>query len=75
MGSIIENYFRDIYTTSNPLGFDEILNGIHLAISEEDAGLHGCDFHANEVRLAFDQMAPLTASEPDGMSLIFYKSF
>ena len=38
MGSFIENYFRDIYTTSNPLGFDEILNGIHPAISEEDAG-------------------------------------
>ena len=47
-------YFRDIYTTSNPSGFDEILNGIHPAISEEDAGLIGRDFHANEVRLALD---------------------
>ena len=75
MGSIIENYFRDIYTTSNPSSFDEILNGIHPAISEEDAGLLGRDFQANEVRLAFDQMAPLTAPGPDGMSLIFYKSF
>ena len=54
MGSIIENYFRDIYTTSNPSGFDEILNSIHPAISEEDAGLIGRDFHANEVRLALD---------------------
>ena len=75
MGNIIENYFRDIYTTSNPSSFDEILNGIHPAISEEDAGLLGRDFHANEVRLALDQMAPLTAPGPDGMSLIFYKSF
>ena len=75
MGNIIENYFRDIYTTSNPSGFDEILNGIHPAISEEDARLLGRDFHANEVRLALDQMAPLTAPGPDGMSLIFYKSF
>ena len=54
MGSIIENYFRDIYTTSNPLGFGEILNGIHLAVSKEDAWLIGRDFHANEVRLALD---------------------
>ena len=75
MGSIIENYSRDIYTTSNPLGFDEILNGIHLAISKEDAGLLGRDFHVNEVRLALDQMAPLIAPGPDGMSPIFYKSF
>ena len=54
MGGIIENYFKDIYTTSNPSGFNEILSGIHLAISEEDAGLLGRDFHASEVRLALN---------------------
>ena len=75
MGGIIENYFKDIYTTSNASSFDEILSGIHLAIFEEDAGLLGCDFHASEVRLALDQMAPLTVPGPDGMSHIFYKSF
>ncbi|XP_075654853.1 uncharacterized protein LOC142625022 [Castanea sativa] len=41
MGCIIENYFRDIYTTSNPSGFDEILSGIHPTITEEDARLLG----------------------------------
>ena len=35
----------------------------------------GRDFHADEVRLAFDQMAPLTAPVLDGMSPVFYKSF
>ena len=72
MGGIIEKYFRDIYTTSNPLGFDDILSGIHPTISEEDVGMLGRDFHANEVRLAFDQMAPLTTPGPDGMSPIFF---
>ena len=67
MGGITENYFNDIYTTSNLSSFDEILSGIHPAISEEDAGLLGHDFHASEVRLALDQMAPLTAPGPDGM--------
>ncbi|KAK9993986.1 hypothetical protein SO802_023689 [Lithocarpus litseifolius] len=75
IGSIIENYFQDIYTTSNPSGFEEILSGIHPAISEEDASLLGHEFQASEVKLAFDQMAPLTAPGPDGMSPIFYKSF
>ena len=75
MGGIIENYFKDIYTTSNLSSFDEILSGIHPAISEEDAGLLSRDFHASEVRLALDQMAPLTAPGPDGMSPIFYESF
>ena len=41
MGGIIEKYFRDIYTTSNPSGFDDILSGIHLTISEEDVGMLG----------------------------------
>ena len=75
MGGIIKNYFRDIYTTSNPSGFEEILSGSHPAISKEDAGLLGRDFQASKVRLAFDQMTPLTAPRPDGMSPIFYKSF
>ena len=75
MGGIIENYFRDIFTTSNPSGFEEILSGIHPAISKEDAGLLGRDFQAFMVRLALDQMALLTAPRPDGMSPIFYKSF
>ena len=75
MGGIIENYFRDIFTTSNPSGFEEILSGVHPAISKEDAGLLGRDFQASEVRLALDQMASLTAPEPDGMSPIFYKFF
>ena len=63
------------FTTSNPSGFEEILSGIHPTISEEDAGLLGRDFQAYEVRLALDQMTPLTAPRPDGMSPIFYKSF
>ena len=54
MGGIIEQYFGDIYTTSNPSGFKDILNGIHPAINEEDVGLLGRDFHANEVRRALD---------------------
>ena len=75
MGGIIKNYFKDIYTTSNPSGFEEILNGIHPAISKEDASLLGHDFQASKVRLTLDQMTPLTAPRPDGMSPIFYKSF
>ena len=33
------------------------------------------DFQACEVKEALNQMAPLTAPSPDGMSPIFYKSF
>ena len=37
MGGIIEEYFRTIYTTSNPSSFNDILNGIQPAMTEEVA--------------------------------------
>ena len=41
MGGIIEKYFRTIYTTSNPSSFNDILNGIQPAITEEVAVMLG----------------------------------
>ena len=75
LGGIIEDYFRTIFSSSNPLDFDSILQGIHLAITEEAAELLGHDFHANEVGVALKQMAPFTTPRLDGMSHVFYKSF
>lgn len=51
------------------------MQAIHPAISEDDAGCLGREFHADEVWAALKQMAPFTAPSPDGMSPIFYKSF
>ncbi|KAK7855155.1 hypothetical protein CFP56_029352, partial [Quercus suber] len=75
LGGIVEDYFRTIFSSSNPSGFDSILQGIHPAITEEAAELLGRDFQADEVGAALKQMAPLTAPGPDGMSPVFYKSF
>ena len=75
MGAAVEDYFCSIFTFSRPLDFDSILQGIHLAISEDAAGCLGHEFHVDEVWVALKQMAPLTTPSPDGMSPIFYKSF
>ena len=75
MGATVEEYFRSIFTSSKPSDFDTILQGIHLAISEDAAGCLGREFHAKEVWVALKQMAPLTTPGPDGMLPIFYKSF
>ena len=71
----MEGYFEQIFTSSNPSGFDNILSGI-LSITGVDSieQLDG-DFQVSEVKEALDQIAPLTAPGSDGMSLIFYKSF
>ena len=72
---MIERYFGGIFTTSNPLGFEEILDGVlHTVSAEDNVGVAG-DFHAYEVLQALKQMAPLMAPRPNGMSSTFYKSF
>ena len=71
----VERYFETMFTTLNPLAFEDIINGIRLmALDDEEANLGG-DFQAFEVYQALKQMAWLTALGPDGMSLIFYNSF
>ena len=51
------------------------MQGIHPALSKEAASFLSCEFRADEFWVALKQMAPLTTPSPDGMSLIFYKSF
>ena len=50
MGKVVEGYFEQIFTSSNPSGFDHILSGIQ-SISEVDLieQLEG-DFQACEVK-------------------------
>ena len=74
-GGIIEEYYRSIYSSSNPSDFDNILQGIHPAITKEAVELLGRNFHVDKVGVVLKQMASLTTPGPDGMSPIFYKSF
>ena len=75
MGKIIERYFQDMFNTSQPDGFDAILNGIDPTVTAEMCAALDRDFQAEEVDQALRQMAPLTAPGPDGMSPIFYKTY
>ena len=75
MGRVVERYFKNIFSTSNPSGFDSILNGILCTV---DVDLDPCvrgEFQAFEVKQALNQMDPNTTPGPNGMSPIFYKSF
>ena len=71
----MEGYFDQIFTSSNPHGFDTILCGIQSVVGMDSIEQLEGDFQASEVKEALNQMAPLTAPGPDGMSPIFYKSF
>ena len=72
---MVERYFETMFTTSNPSGFEDIINGVRLATLDDEEVNLGRDFQAFEVYQALKQMAPFTAPRPNGMSPIFYKSF
>nr|POE78264.1 putative inactive purple acid phosphatase 9 [Quercus suber] len=61
LGGIVKDYFRTIFSSSNPSGFDSILQGIHPAITEEAAELLGRDFQADEEHNPLSGIAHLLA--------------
>ena len=75
MGRVVQDYFESMFISSNPLGFDKILEGLQPAIFDASPLRLGRDFQAEEVLTALKQMAPLIAPDPDGMSPIFYKTY
>ena len=75
MGGLIEGYFNSLFSTSYLSDFDDILSGIQPAISDEMNDVLTQEFTTDEIQHALKQMAPTTALGPDGMSLIFYKTF
>ena len=49
MSKVIERYFEDIFTSSNPSGFEEILDGVlHTVMTKDNVVVVG-DFHVDEV--------------------------
>ena len=49
MGKVAEWYFKDLFKTSNPLGFAEVLDGVHNSVvAKGDMKVDG-DFQAREV--------------------------
>ena len=75
MGRVVQDYFESMFISSNPLGFDKILEGLQPAIFDASPLRLGRDFQAEEVLTALKQMAPLIAPDPDGMYPIFYKTY
>ena len=73
MGKIIERYFQDMFTTSQPDGFDTILNGIELAVTVKMCAALDRDFQAEEVDQALKQMAPLQLRDSTVCLLIFIR--
>lgn len=55
MGGVVGRYFKDIFSSSNPSGFDIILNGIQCSVDVDLDPSLGGEFQACEVKQALNQ--------------------
>ena len=73
IGDKLVEYFKQIFTSSSPTNFDQILQGIDIKVTLSMNFDLTREFTTDEVEFALKQMKPLTAPGPDGMSPIFFQ--
>lgn len=71
----VEQYFRNLFTTSNPSGYDEILSGIPRSITESMNKNLTRSVDEAEIKKALFSMHPNKAPGPDGMSPLFFQKY
>jgi len=72
IAGIFVDYYTDLFSSSLPEDFEEILHVVRLNVSREMNDDLARVFHEGEVRKALKQMYPLKAPGPDGMPPLFY---
>ena len=74
IGEAMVDYFKQIFTSTMPSSFDQILQGIDKKVTPTMNADLTREFTADEIEFALKQIKPLTSPSPDGMSPIFFKS-
>lgn len=75
MESIILEYVKGIFKSSQPSNFEASLNAINQRVSPEMNESLTAKFRAEEVWQALKQMHPMKAPGPNGMSSIFFQQY
>ena len=69
IAGVLIKFYHDIFTTSNPILHQEVLDQISHVISNDMNQELMCKFEEWEVAQALKQMSPMKALGPDGMPL------
>ena len=69
------DYYNQLFTSSNPNDFDEIIGAIQPKVTPSMNHALAKVFIADEARVTLKQMYPLKAPSPDGMSPLFFQHF
>ena len=75
VADLFVDFYAWLFTTSNPTNLNRVLTGVQSMVDDPMnvalTKLCVCE----EVDVSIKQMAPLKASGPDGVPLIFYQNF
>ncbi|KAM5560293.1 hypothetical protein ABKV19_021457 [Rosa sericea] len=72
---IVLDYFQELFSSSHPAGFQNVLDAIPQFISHADNVALTQDFDAEEIYRAIKGMHPSKAPGPDGFAPCFYQAF
>ena len=75
MGEIVVEYYKELFSTSHPTEFTEIVQAIQPKVTLTMNQMLAAEFKAKEVQVAVKEMYPLKAPGPDGMPSLFYQHF
>ena len=72
---ILNRFYDELFTSSNPHGLDRILDGVHEVVIEEMRIDLAKPYTTKEVDYAIKEMTPLKALGPDAMPPLFYQTY
>ena len=75
IASILNSYYKDLFSTSNLNHAVEVLSHVLSCIIDEMNHDLTAGFQELEVTIALKDMAPLKGPEPNDMPLVFYQHF
>ena len=75
IGHVMESYYKDLFSTSNPILDADSLEKIPCMVTDEMNADLMTEFTEVEVKEVLNQMAPLKVPGPNGMPPLFYQHF
>ena len=75
MADLFCDYFKGLFSTSNPSHIEEVIATIPRVVSDSMNSNLMKNFTRQEVDAALKNMAPLKAPGPDGMPPIFFQHY
>ena len=75
MANIAEGYYKELFTSSNRLEMEKVIEAVDHVVTEEMAQSLVRPYTEEEIRIALFQMHPSKVPGPNGMSPFFFFFF